>query len=258
MMDLLWTYGLAALSGGLVALLLTLFGGGGSVLATPLLLYAVGLKDAHLAIGTSAAAVAVNAAAGLAVQARAGRVKWPCALAFGAPGLLGSLAGAQVAKALPGNTLLVWFAVAMAAVGLAMFRKPSSPGDPDVHIDVAKAMRLAPVGALTGLAAGFFGIGGGFLIAPGLMAASGMTLANAAASSLVSVALFGAATSASYAASGLVDGPILLALIVGGAGGVALGARLAPPLAKRALLARRLFAAMIVLTALYVAWRASA
>lgn len=248
----------AALSGALVALLLTLFGGGGSVLATPLLLYVVGVRDPHVAIGTSAAAVAVNAAVGLAAQAKAGRVKWPCALTFGAPGLVGSLLGAHLAKAVNGQHLLAWFALAMAAVGLSMFRAPSSPGDPDVQIDSAKASRLVPVGAATGLAAGFFGIGGGFLIAPGLMAATGMTLANAAASSLVSVTLFGAATSLSYAASGLVDGRLFLALVVGGAGGVAIGAQLAPRLAARALLARRLFAVMIVATAGYVAWRALA
>lgn len=246
----------ALLSGALVALLLTLFGGGGSVLATPLLLYVVGVRDPHVAIGTSAAAVAVNAAVGLAAQARAGRVKWPCALTFGAPGLVGSLVGAHLAKAVSGTHLLAWFALAMAMVGMSMFRAPGSPGDPDVHIDPAKAARLVPVGAATGLAAGFFGIGGGFLIAPGLMAATGMTLANAAASSLVSVALFGAATSVSYAASGLVDGRLFLALVAGGALGVLAGTRLAPHLAARALLARRLFAAMIVLTAAYVAWRA--
>ncbi len=68
----------AVASGALVGLLLTVFGGGGSVLATPLLLYFVGVSDPHVAIGTSAAAVAVNAMAGLAAQARAGRVKWPC------------------------------------------------------------------------------------------------------------------------------------------------------------------------------------
>ncbi|WP_395443895.1 sulfite exporter TauE/SafE family protein [Caulobacter sp. UC70_42] len=247
---------LAVLSGALVALLLTLFGGGGSVLATPLLLYVVGVRDAHVAIGTSAAAVAVNAAAGLAAQAKAGRVKWPCALTFGAPGLVGSLVGAQLAKTLPGAQLLAWFALAMAVVGLSMFRAPRSPGDPDVRIDPAKAARLVPVGAATGLAAGFFGIGGGFLIAPGLMAATGMTLANAAASSLVSVALFGAATSVSYAASGLVDGRLFLALVAGGAVGVLVGARLAPRLTGRVLLARRLFAAMVVVTSAYVFWKA--
>ncbi|EJL24468.1 putative permease [Caulobacter sp. AP07] len=246
----------AVLSGALVALLLTLFGGGGSVLATPLLLYAVGIKDPHVAIGTSAAAVAINAAVGLAAQAKAGRVKWPCALTFGAPGLIGSLAGAHLAKAVAGNHLLAWFALAMAMVGLSMFRAPRALGDPEVHIDPAKALRLVPAGAATGLAAGFFGIGGGFLIAPGLMAATSMTLANAAASSLVSVALFGAATSVSYAASGLVDWTMLLALAGGGLAGVAAGARLAPRLASRVLLARRLFAGMIVATAAYVAWRA--
>ena len=96
----------AVLSGALVALLLTLFGGGGSVLATPLLLYVVGVRDPHVAIGTSAAAVAVNAAVGLAAQAKAGRVKWPCALTFGAPGLVGSLVGAHLAKAVNGQHLL--------------------------------------------------------------------------------------------------------------------------------------------------------
>ncbi|MBO9707352.1 MAG: sulfite exporter TauE/SafE family protein [Caulobacter sp.] len=246
----------AALSGAVVALLLTLFGGGGSVLAAPLLLYVVGVRDAHVAIGTSAAAVAVNAAIGLAAQAKAGRIKWPCALTFGAPGLLGSLAGARLAKSVAGGHLLVWFALAMAMVGLSMFRAPGSSGDPEAHIDPAKVARLVPVGAATGLAAGFFGIGGGFLIAPGLMAATGMTLANAAASSLVSVTLFGATTSLSYATAGMVDGRLFLALIVGGAAGVVAGARLAPSLAAKGLLARRLFAAMIVATAIYVLWRA--
>lgn len=68
---------LAGLGGALIGLLLTLFGGGGSVLATPWLIYVVGLTDTHAAIGTSAAAVAVNASIGLAAQARAGRVKGP-------------------------------------------------------------------------------------------------------------------------------------------------------------------------------------
>ena len=70
------------------------------------------------------------------------------------------------------------------------------------------------------------------------------------------VALFGAATSVSYAASGLVDGRLFLALVAGGAVGVAAGVRLAPRLASRVLLARRLCAVMVVATAAYVLWRA--
>ena len=254
-MTALWTYGSAALSGGLVAMLLALFGGGGSVLATPLLLYVVGVREPHIAIGTSAAAVAVNASFGLSAQARAGQVKWPCALVFGAAGLAGALTGAHLAKQVDGRQLLLWFALAMALVGLSMLRRPGSTGDPAVRIDAAKTLRLAPAGLATGLAAGFFGIGGGFLIVPGLMAATGMTLRHAAASSLVSVALFGAATSLSYAWSGLVNWPVFAALIAGGALGAIAGVRLSPYLAARTMLARRGFAAMVIATAAYVAWR---
>ena len=63
---------LAVLSGSAVGFSLGLIGGGGSILAVPLLLYVVGLPSPHLAIGTSALAVAVNAFANLMQHARAG------------------------------------------------------------------------------------------------------------------------------------------------------------------------------------------
>ena len=252
-----WSYGSAVVGGAVIGLLLAVFGGGGSVLATPLLIYVVGVQDPHIAIGTAAAAVAVNAAAGLAVQARAGRVKWPCALVFGGAGLTGSLVGAHLAKQMDGERLLFWFAIAMAVVGVSMLAPKKAAGNPDVHQTAGLTLKLAPVGLATGLAAGFFGIGGGFLIVPGLMAATGMTLANAAASSLVSVVLFGAATSASYATAGLVNGPVFAALVVGGVAGAIAGIPLAKALAGRADLARRAFALMVLATAAYVGWRAS-
>jgi len=186
----------ALVSGAVVGALLGLFGGGGSVLATPLLLFVVGVRDPHVAIGTSAAAVALSAAVNLVGHGRGGRVKWPCATVFGAAGLAGSFVGSTLAKAVNGQRLLLFFAMAMAAIAISMLRRPRSEGNPEVRITPALMLKLAPLGVLTGLAAGFFGIGGGFLIVPGLMAATGMTLANATASSLVSVALFGAATTA--------------------------------------------------------------
>jgi len=246
----------ALMSGAVVGALLGLFGGGGSVLATPLLLYVVGIRDPHVAIGTSAAAVAVNAAINLLGHGRGGRVKWPCATAFAGAGLLGSFLGSSLAKAVDGQRLLLFFAAAMAAIALSMLRRPKSVGDPNVHINLPLMMKLAPLGVLTGLAAGFFGIGGGFLIVPGLMAATGMTLANAAASSLLSVSVFGAATSLNYAASGQVNWPIALLFILGGLGGGALGVRGAGLLAGHVVLARRLFAGLVLLVAAYVARRA--
>ena len=73
---------LAVLSGGAVGFSLGLIGGGGSILAVPLLLYVVGIGDAHVAIGTSALAVSANAFGNLVGHWRAGNVKWPCAATF--------------------------------------------------------------------------------------------------------------------------------------------------------------------------------
>ena len=242
--------------GALVGLLLGTFGGGGSVLAAPLLLYVVGVSDPHVAIGTSAAAVAATALFNLFGHWRGGRVKWPCAIVFAAAGLIGSLIGSSVAKTIHGDILLVAFSVAMAAIGFSMLRRPKSAGDPDVHLTPAFTMRLAPLGLAVGFAAGFFGIGGGFLIVPGLIAATGMTMSAATASSLVSVVIFGAATSSNYALSGYVDLK-LAALLVGGGiiGGIG-GLFIAKLLAGRQLVARRGFAVFVIIVAAYVAYKA--
>lgn len=246
----------ALASGALVGVFLGAFGGGGSVLAAPLLIYAVGVRDPHLAIGTSAAAVAAIALFSLFGHWRGGRVKWPCAIVFAGAGLVGSLIGSTLAKSINGDTLLFGFAFAMAAIALSMFRRQKASGDPDVKMTLAIMARIAPVGLAAGTAAGFFGIGGGFLIVPGLMLAAGMTMANATASSLVSVAIFGAATSANYALAGWVDLRLTGLLLLGGAAGGALGIVISKALAPRAQLARSLFAVMILIVAGYVGWDA--
>ena len=248
----------ALLSGAIVGVFLGAFGGGGSVLAAPLLIYLVGVDDPHLAIGTSAAAVAAIAAFSLLGHWRGGRIKWPCALVFGGAGLLGSVLGSSIAKVISGDVLLLGFSIAMAAIALSMFRKPSSAGNPDVHITPTIMARIAPTGLAAGAAAGFFGIGGGFLIVPGLMMATGMTMANATASSLVSVAIFGAATSVNYSLSGYVDARLVLLLLLGGAIGGLLGIYIAKLLAARVRVARIGFASMILVVASYVAWNAVA
>lgn len=247
---------LAALSGGLVALLLTVFGGGGSVLAVPLLLYVVGVRDPHVAIGVSAAGVSLNALTALAGQARAGRVRWPCALLFAVFGAAGAWMGSSLAKIIDGHWLLLLFAVAMAAVGLAMMRPARNAGLATVRLNPGMAPRVAASAAGVGAAAGFFGIGGGFLIVPGLMSATGMTLALAQASSLVSVAAFGATTAVNYSLSGLVSWPLVAAMTVGGLVGTLAGLPITHRLGANAALGRRLFAGLILVTAVYVGVRA--
>jgi uncharacterized membrane protein YfcA len=241
----------ALLSGALVGLSLGLFGGGGSILATPLLIYVVGIVDPHVAIGTGALAVAANACVGLLGHWRLGNVKWPCASVFAVSGIVGAALGSTLGKAVAGSWLLILFSLIMIAVGAAMLRPRAAGGNADVVLTPAMAPRLIAVGFLTGALAGFFGIGGGFLIVPGIMLGSGMTLINAIGSSLISVAVFGLTTAANYAASGLVDWTVAALFILGGAVGSLLGSRLANRLAARRRVLARAFAGVIFLVAIY-------
>ena len=101
----------AIASGSVVGFSLGLIGGGGSILAVPLLVYAVGMPSVHSAIGTSAVAVAASAAISLAGHAHARNVRWPCAIVFALAGMAGAAAGAQLGKMMDGAKLLALFAL---------------------------------------------------------------------------------------------------------------------------------------------------
>ncbi|WP_324743291.1 sulfite exporter TauE/SafE family protein [Tsuneonella sp. CC-YZS046] len=250
----------ALLSGGLIGLILGLVGGGGSILAVPLLVYVVGIGSTHMAIGTAAIAVAANAAASLAGHARAGMVKWRCGSAFAMAGVIGAAMGAELGKALDGKRLLMLFGLLMIGVGISMLRKRRAAEAPDVRLTRQSAgyllPRLLPIGVGVGLAAGFFGIGGGFLIVPGLMLATAMPLPNAIGTSLLVVTALGLTTAASYALSGLVDWPLTALLAGGGVAGAAAGIALGRRLASRKNLLERIFAAIVIAVGLYVAFGA--
>lgn len=244
-------------SGALVGLSLGLVGGGGSILAVPLLFYAVGIASPHMAIGTSAVAVAASALFSLAGHARAATVKWPCAIVFALSGMAGAALGARAGQMVPGETLLGLFGILMLVVGGAMLRRGAEPGNPDVRLTLESAPQLMPrlvaAGLAVGLLAGFFGIGGGFLIVPGLIGATAMPMLNAVGSSLVSVAAFGSTTAATYALEGLVNWRIAAFFIGGGAAGGIGGVLLARHLGTGKQTLSKIFAAIVIAAGLYIA-----
>ena len=213
---------LGAFSGVLIGFTLGLVGGGGSILAVPLMVYLVGVPSPHVAIGTSAFAVAVNAATGLVQHARAGTVKWRCGGLYASAGILGAFLGSTLGKAVDGQKLLFAFALVMIVVGVLMLRGRGNPGIEGAQCNRTNAPKVLGYGLGTGTFSGFFGIGGGFLIVPGLIASTSMPMLNAVGTSLVAVTAFGLTTAANYAFSGLVDWVLALTLIAGGLlGGIA-------------------------------------
>jgi hypothetical protein len=239
-------------SGALVGFSLGLVGGGGSILAVPLMVYVVGVPDAHVAIGTSAIAVAANAAVNLSNHARGGTVRWSCALTFAAAGIVGALVGSIFGKMLDGAKLLALFALLMLVIAVLMLKTRTRAGLPDVQINWTNMPAIVGLGLATGTLSGFFGIGGGFLIVPALMLATGMSIMNAVSSSLVAVTAFGLTTATSYAWSGLISWGLAGSFIAGGIAGGLLGTRLAKLLSARRGALNIVFAAVIIAVALYM------
>jgi hypothetical protein len=243
---------LATLSGGFAGFSLGLIGGGGSVLAVPLLIYFVGISDPHIAIGTSALAVALNAFANLLPHARAGHVRWRSAFIFGTAGVIGAYGGSTLGKLLDGQKLLFLFAIVMMVVAVVM-AKPRKAGP--VQPECRKWICFMPVvatGLVVGALSGFFGIGGGFLIVPGLVFSTGMPLIEAIGTSLFAVGAFGLTTAGNYAVSGLINGPIAAVFIAGGIVGGWGGMLLAKRLSKTHRMLNLIFAVVVFAVGVYV------
>lgn len=239
-------------AGSLVGFTLGLIGGGGSILATPLLLYVVGVSDPHVAIGTSALAVSVNAYANLIAHARKGHVWWRCAIVFALVGILGAMLGSSLGLLLDGKKLLFLFGLIMIVVGVLMLRLRREQGGQQRPVDRRMCLVTTATAVATGSASGFFGIGGGFMIVPGLILATGMPTLNAIGSSLLAVGTFALATALNYARAGLIDWALAAEFITGGVIGGGLGMLLAVRLSGSKTALNRIFAVLILAVAVYM------
>lgn len=238
---------LGMMSGILVGFTLGLFGGGGSILAVPLLINIVGVANAHVAIATSAVAVAANAAVSLLLHARHGTVQWKYAGLYCSTGVFFAFLGTLLGKALDGPKLLILFGGLMIVISIAMFRRRGMIDISPAKFSMRNAPKVLSMGAGTGALSGFFGIGGGFLIVPGLIFSTGMPTVNAVATSLVAIIAFGITTAVSYSFSGLVDWQLALIFLTGGALGAVAGCSTVNMLKNYQSLLNLLFAGLVLL-----------
>ena len=243
---------LSIISGVVVGFSLGLIGGGGSVLAVPLLLYVVGVKDTHLAIGTSALAVGIIAGISILNHKKLGNIQIKKGLLFAIPGIGGTLLGAQLGLWTPSENLLILFAGFMVLVGFLILRKNVSKREVDNRssnlILIKKNVSLS--GFSVGILAGFFGIGGGFLTVPTIMYSGGLNIIQAIGTSLVSVSSFGLTTAARYFVAEQVDLLVALLLILGGVVGGYFGVKTSEKIPKEKL--SKVFAVLLFAVATYI------
>lgn len=219
---------LGILCGGGIGFILALAGGGGSILAVPMMIYVIGVPNPHVAIGTSAFAVAANTVGGLLGHAKARTVRWRSGMLFASSGVAGALIGSTFGKLFDGQRLVLVFACLMLIVASFMlFRCRTLRKEQGARPAGKRWGHLIGYGIGSGGLAGFFGIGGGFLIVPGLLKATGMSTLEAIGTSLIVVLAFGLTTAANYAWSGLVLWPLAGAFVLGGIAGSCGGGSLA-------------------------------
>jgi len=188
---------IAALLTGVMGLVLGLLGGGGSILAVPILVYVLGI-EAHAAIAFSLVLVGATALVAALLHNRKARVDWKDGLLFASFGAPMNLVAAYFSRSLSGPLLLLLFGMVMGIAGIALLRRGEK--HQDAHQDAPHKHDIGPAiasGAAVGLLTGFLGIGGGFLIVPALVLFLEMPMKLACGTSLLvisansAVALFG-------------------------------------------------------------------
>jgi len=232
----------------LMGLSLGLLGGGGSILAVPILEYVFGM-EAHAAIAGSLVLVGGTALLSALLHHRSQPVDWRSALVFAAIGAPLSLAGGWLSRRVPGSVLMLLFGVLMLVVGAAMFRRRPDP-PPDAR---PYAIALAVSGAAVGFLTGFLGIGGGFLIVPALVLFLRVPMKRAVGTSLLVIAVNAGVALVMHRhelhLEAMSLGPLSAAALVGTFAGVETS-RWIPP--KRL---RKLFALFVILVGVWMVVR---
>jgi len=243
----------------LIGVALGFFGGGGSILTVPLLVYVFAL-DPKEAIASSLLVVAAASASGAIQHGRLGNVELRTALTFGAAGMAGAHLGGRAGAYLDGTLLLLLFAAMMIITAMAMWRGRRVP-----KAAVLGKRSLGPLlaqGFGVGLFTGLVGAGGGFLIVPALALWAGLPLPAAVGTSLVVIVLNTLAGFSGYAGHVRLNYALVAAVaasaIAGSFIGTYLARRINPTSLRRAFAGFVLAMATLILVREVDAWLATA
>ncbi len=218
------------------------FGGGGSILTVPLLVYVFGLPPKQ-AIASSLLVVASASCFAALQHARAGNLRPRVAVHFGVAGMAGAYFGARVAAFVDGGVLLLLFAALMALTALAMWSGRAAPAATRGFSPGRLVWQGLAVGSFTGLV----GAGGGFLIVPALALWAGLPIQAAVGTSLLVIVLNSLAGFAGYVAHVRIDAALVAAVAACAIAGSFAGSRLTRLVAPGSL--RRAFAVFVLVMA---------
>lgn len=204
--SLIITFVLALVIGVSIGLL----GGGGAILAVPVLTYITGLEPVQ-AIPSSLLIVGVTSAVSLTLHALKRRVQWRTGIIFGIASMAGAFAGGRLGSSVPSAILMFSFAAVMIAAAVAMIRGRKNNGDEEESVKLP-IVKILITGAVVGLVSGFVGAGGGFLIVPALALLARLPMRLAVATSLMIVTMQSGAGLVGYVVSTPLDWMLALSI----------------------------------------------
>lgn len=243
---------LTAVYGSIVGLSLGLTGGGGSILAIPILVYGLGIPISQ-AVVVSLLMVASIALFGAGRQSFAGNVDWRAALMFSVAGMIISPLVIYAAHDVNETLRLILFAVLMLFVAYKMaFSDKKSPIPINaLSVHQPNAIKTATGGAAAGALSGFFGVGGGFIIVPLLTMIFAMPYRKAVSTSLAAIFLISiTAVAGAYLKGISLDWSLFTLFVAGGMAGMLVGTALVNFIPERP--AKIIFAAITATLAFYM------
>lgn len=254
--------------GFLIGLSVGALGGGGSILAVPVLVYVAG-QDPRVATTTSLVIVGLAALVGMVDHWRSERMRVGPGLMFGLAGVGGSLGGSALNRRLDPDLLLLAFAgLVLVAAWRMVTGCPSCTkvGERDaislggttkvvagLRIDAATVTKVLVAGTMVGFFTGLFGVGGGFIIVPALTLGLRFAMPEAIGTSLLIIAVNSAMALGARLGQGGIAWAVTVPFAVSTVAGTLVGSRLADRLPERTML--RWFAGLLIAVAVYTAIR---
>lgn len=243
---------LASPLGALVGLFMGAFGGGGSLIAIPVLVFLVD-QTPREAQATALVIVIAASITGLVSHVRDRTVRWRMGLAFGLAAGASALGGSALNKALDPDVLLLAFAPVMllgaAAMASERARQPASFTPWRGGVEISEVLRVIALGLLVGWIVGLFGVGGGFVIVPVLVLVMHLAMVDAVGTSLLVVTIAALFALGDRLGTGDIDWAIAVPFSVAALLGAVAGEQLAQRVDTERL--QKAFAAVIVVAALY-------
>lgn len=249
------------IAGGLAGLALGFLGAGGTVVGLPFALYLAGL-DPHVALGSNALGVSIIALGLLGWRLWQGQVRIREVIFFTLLGLAGIRIGALIGLAFPGQRLVFLLGIILFLASgwfIYLSLQPEKKNPLPTHSNknpseklqgMGSFLRISLTGLVVGIIAGFFAIGGGFIIVPALVIAGGLELSEAASSGLLPIALFFGWIGIQYLLAHSIDTRFSLQMFIPGLLGGAAGIWLGTKLSKRT--TQRIFAVFLACLGIYM------